>query len=68
MIHLLSRLEALFPFIGQRAAGEDDFYSACEAEGIEVVYTNVVTDGLCVLYEGKDYIFLNDKLAGWRLR
>lgn len=67
MIHLLSRLESAFPFLHRRPATENDFFEYA-AGNIEAVFSNLVSTGVYVLYDGKHYIFLNNKLRGWFLR
>lgn len=68
MIHLLSRLKNAFPFLHKRSATEEDFFEFCAYTGIDVVFTSLISIGVLVKFDGKDYIFLNDKLHGWFLR
>ena len=68
MKHLLTKLKLAFPFLHSRSATEEDFYSFCEQHNIETVFTNLTSDGIWVLFEGRNYIFLNEKLSGWLLR
>lgn len=66
MKHLLSRLSEIFPFVHTRPATEEDFFACCANNNFDVVFSAELSDGLCILYKGKYYIFLNDKLTGWR--
>ena len=68
MINILTQLKKAFPFIGERSATEDDFFEYCAFSLIDVVFTPLIPVGVLVKFEGKDYIFLNDKLHGWFLR
>jgi len=68
MIHILTHLKKVFPFLHKRSATEDDFFEFCAYCDIDVVFTPLVSIGVLVKYDGKDYIFLNDKLHGWFLR
>jgi Zn-dependent peptidase ImmA (M78 family) len=68
MIHILTHLKKAFPFVGSRAATEDDFFEYCAFSTIDVVFTPFLSIGMYVKYNGSDFIFLNDKLHGWLLR
>jgi Zn-dependent peptidase ImmA (M78 family) len=68
MIHILTHLKKAFPFLHKRSATEDDFFEFCAFAGIDVVFTPLISIGVLVKYDEKDFIFLNDKLHGWFLR
>ena len=68
MKHLLTKLKLAFPFLHKRSANEEDYYTFCRQHRIETVFTDLTSDGIWVLFEGKNFIFLNEKLSGWLLR
>jgi Zn-dependent peptidase ImmA (M78 family) len=68
MKHILTKLKDCFPFLHQRAATEDDFHEFCERHGICVVFTNLISEGVYVIFESKHFIFLNNQLRGRMLR
>ena len=67
MNHILTKLDELFPFLHQRSATEEDFHNYCDINGIEVFFSSEISTGVSILYEGNPYIFLNNKLRGFRL-
>lgn len=68
MINLLPKLKKAFPFLNDRSATEDDFFEFCARKNIEVVFSSHISTGLFVLYDGGNYIFLNNRLHGRFLR
>jgi Zn-dependent peptidase ImmA (M78 family) len=62
------RLKKAFPFVDERAATEDDFFEYCDRHAIKVEFTPEIERGAYVPFLGRDHIFLNTRLFGWRLR
>jgi len=67
MRSIYNRLKKAFPFVGTRAATEDDLFEFCADRGIEIVFSRDVSAGVYVVYDGEHFIFLNNKLSGRRL-
>ena len=65
---LFSRLKKAFPFVTERCGTDDDFYSYCDASGIEVVHNSQINYGIYVVRGGEHFIFLNSRLTGWMQR
>lgn len=64
---LLRRLKSAFPFVGTRAAIDDDLFGFCADRDIELVFSPDVSAGIYAMYRGEHFIFLNSRLSGRRL-
>ena len=67
MNNLLRRIKSAFPFVGTRAATEDDLFEFCADHNIELIFTPEARAGIYVVFGGKHHIFLNSQLFGRRL-
>lgn len=65
---LFSRLRQAFPFVTERCGTDDDFYSYCDDNRIEVVHNSQINHGIYVVRGGEHFIFLNSRLTGWMQR
>jgi hypothetical protein len=69
---LAGRLRQAFPFLGERAATEDDLLGFCAGRGVAVRFSPVVEKGIYAMRVGggmPDFhaIALNSRLFGWSL-
>jgi Zn-dependent peptidase ImmA (M78 family) len=68
---LASRVRAAFPFVGERAATEDDLLEFCAGEGVAVVWSRDVDKGIYAIGKcGRQVVHaicLNTQLIGWSL-
>lgn len=64
---LHARLMKAFPFVGSRAATEDDLFEFAARRNIELVFSPEVSAGIYVMFGGEHFVFLNSRLAGLRL-
>lgn len=62
MRNLIPKLKKAFPFLHKRSATEDDFFAFCKRKNIGVIFDRDISTGVYVIYNGKSFIFLNDKL------
>ncbi len=68
MRNLHDRLKKAFPFLGTRAATEDDLFAYCTQRRVDVVHAHEIHRGVYVRHElGTDHIFLNKQLIGQSL-
>lgn len=67
MNSLLRRLKSAFPFVGERAATENDLFEFCADHKIEIVFTPETSAGIYVMFNRENFIFLNSRLTGRRL-
>jgi Zn-dependent peptidase ImmA (M78 family) len=67
MKYIYKRLRKAFPFLGIRAATEEDILTFLADHRVEVVRSPFVKNAVYVVYDGVDFIFINDKLRGIRL-
>lgn len=69
---MIGRLRQAFPFLGERAATEEDLFGFAASEGVPVEWSRVVDRGLYSLAKYDDVLFhviaLNTDLAGVSLR
>jgi Zn-dependent peptidase ImmA (M78 family) len=67
MKQIYKRLRKAFPFLGTRPANEEDILTFLADHRVEVVRSPFVKNAVYVVYDGVDFIFINDKLRGVRL-
>ena len=67
MKQIYKRLRKAFPFLGTRAATEEDILTFLADHRVQVVRTPFIKNAAYVVYDGVDFIFINDKLRGVRM-
>ena len=67
MMHLLPRLAKAFPFLHKRPVTEADLHGHCREHNVKVIFDPDISKGVFVVWQGKQHIWLNDKLRGWPL-
>ena len=66
MFHLHPKLKKVFPFLHKRAITEADLHAYCDDRNVKVIFDPDISSGVWVVAQGKQHIWLNNKLRGWR--